>query len=61
MKRGHSNVYNISKLKPLSTHPDRVMIPIQGGASVSSVKELPPLALSKAEWLDIGKRAGWVE
>jgi len=54
-------VYNISKLKPLSTNPDRVMIPIQGGASVSSVKELPPLALSKAEWLDIGKRAGWVE
>ena len=60
MARGHSNVTRLYDAKPLPTNPERFMIPIIGGAQVYSVKELPPLALSKEEWLEIGKRAGWI-
>ena len=61
MTRGHSNVYDLGSMKPYDTNPDRWSIPIQGGASVYTVKNLPDLALSKEEWLEIGKRAGWTK
>jgi len=61
MKRGHSNIYNTQEIKPYPSNPDRISIPIQGGATVMSVKELPPLSLSKHEWEEIGKQAGWIE
>lgn len=60
MTRGHSNVYDLENMHPYNTNPDRQSIPIQGGASVYTVKNLPDLALSKEEWLEIGKRAGWL-
>ena len=60
MTRGHSNVYDLERMKPYDTNPDRWSIPIQGGASVYTVKNLPDLALSKEEWLKIGKKAGWL-
>ena len=61
MKRGHSNIYNTGAIKPYPTNPDRISIPIQGGASVTSVRELPTLSLSKREWEEIGKTAGWID
>ena len=61
MKRGHSNVFDLSNMKPYPTNPDRMSIRIQGGAQVYTVKELPPLSLSKDEWLEIGKRAKWID
>ena len=60
MVRGHSNVCNLENMYPYPTNPDRWSIPIQGGASVTTVKNLPDLALSKDEWLEIGKKAGWI-
>lgn len=60
MTRGHSNVHNLADMKPYPTNPDRWCIPIQGGASVYTVKDFPDLALDKEEWLEIGKRAGWL-
>ena len=61
MARGHSNVHNLFEMEPYPSNPDRWSIPISGGATVFSVKDLPNLALSKEEWLEIGKRAGWTE
>lgn len=60
MVRGHSNVHHLDEMKPYPTNPDRWSIPVQGGASVYTVKDLPDLALSKEEWLEIGRRAGWI-
>jgi hypothetical protein len=60
MTRGHSNVTNLSEMEQYPTNPDRWSIQIQGGSTISSVKNLPNLALSKEEWLEIGKRAGWI-
>jgi hypothetical protein len=37
------------------------MIPLIGGADVYTVKELPPLALSKEEWEIIGRKMGWLK
>jgi len=61
MKKGHSNVYRLDEVKPYPTNPDRATIPIQGGASVTTVKELPPLALSREEWETIGRKMGWIK
>lgn len=60
MARGHSNLTRLDGIKPYPTNPVRMMIPIAGGSTLDNIKELPPLALSKAEWLEIGKRAGWL-
>jgi hypothetical protein len=61
MTRGHSNVVNLSEMEQYPTNPDVWSIPIQGGASVYTVKNLPDLALRKEEWLKIGKIAGWTK
>lgn len=58
--RGHSNVH-ANQTEPHPTAPDRAMIPIEGGATVYSVKELPPLSLSREEWQEIGERMGWAK
>jgi len=60
MKKGHSNV----DAKRTTTWPNAdhacAAIPLCGGASYSSYKELPPLALHKDEWEEIGIRMGWM-
>lgn len=58
MKRGHSNV-NAAKTEPWPDNPEKARIPLEGGASVYTVRELPPLALGKSEWEEIGRRMGW--
>ena len=58
--RGHSNVH-AEQTKPYPTMPDKASIPLSGGATVYTVKELPPLALSREEWQEIGERMGWAK
>lgn len=58
MKQGHSNV-RTKYTEPWPDNPLLAKIPLEGGASVYSVKELPPLALSQEEWKRIGERMGW--
>ncbi|MFA5307433.1 MAG: hypothetical protein WC365_08350 [Candidatus Babeliales bacterium] len=60
MTKGHSNVCNLETMHPYPTNPNRWCIPIEGGSSVYTVKNLPDLALSKNEWFEIGKKAGWI-
>lgn len=60
MKRGHSNVHNLDRIVPYPTAPERVLIPLIGGANVYTVKELPPLSLDIEEWKQIGEKAGWL-
>lgn len=55
--RGHSNI----KTESLRAN-DRTgaaMIPLEGGATVNSVRSLPPLALRREEWKTIGDRMNW--
>ena len=59
--RGHSNVYRLDEVKPYPSNPDRVSIPIQGGANMDTVKRLPDLSLDKKEWQMIGVMAGWMK
>lgn len=58
--RGHSNAHT-DQTAPYPTNPDRASIPIVGGATVFSVRALPPLSLSREEWEEIGERMGWVK
>jgi hypothetical protein len=60
MKRGYSNVES-EQTAPWPDVPEAARIPIWGGAQVNTVKELPPLALRRDEWLEIGTRMGWLE
>lgn len=63
MKRGHSNV-RAEKTCSWETIDKKVdagiaRIPLDGGSSPSTCKELPPLALREEEWQEIGRRMGW--
>lgn len=58
MKKGHSNAH-ADKTAPYPTNETKACIPIEGGASPYTVKELPPLALDREEWETIGARMGW--
>lgn len=58
--KGHSNAHT-DQTAPHPTNPDKASIPLEGGASVYTVKELPPLALSREEWQEIGERMGWTK
>ena len=63
MKRGHSNVHAEQtkpwhQPKPGDGQP-YAKIPLVGGAQAVTTKELPPLALRKQEWEEIGRRMGW--
>lgn len=57
--RGHSNAH-VDQTEPHPTAPDKASIPIEGGATVYTVKDLPPLALSRDEWQEIGERMRWI-
>jgi hypothetical protein len=62
MKRGHSNVKS-EKTEPWNdkdTEPGIAKIPLGGGATIQTFRELPPLALRKEEWQEIGYRMGWL-
>jgi hypothetical protein len=64
MKRGHSNVYS-DKVRPWNeldadTETGVACIPMIGGARPGTCKQLPPLALRKWEWEEIGRRMGWL-
>lgn len=58
--RGHSNAHTDQTI-PYETNPDRASIPIEGGATVFTVRPLPPLSLSREEWQEIGERMGWAK
>jgi hypothetical protein len=60
MKRGHSNLRAIAAA-PWPGNLNKARIPMEGGAHVSTVSELPPLALSRDEWEEIGRRMGWLK
>lgn len=58
--KGHSNVI-WEQAKPLEVDPANViMVPIIGGATIDTVRPLPPLSLSKAEWTAIGALMRWL-
>ena len=61
-RRGHSNVQeeDLRHVLSDSSAGDYALIPIFGGATFATVKELPPLALRKREWLAIGQKMGWL-
>ncbi len=64
MKGGHSNV------EPKQTRQwsdlDKTVesgiarIPISGGVTAATTRDFPPLSLMKEEWLEIGRRMGWI-
>lgn len=58
--QGHSNVY-ADQTQPYPTNPANASIPIIGGATVHTVRPLPPLVLSREEWQEIGERMGWAK
>lgn len=60
MKRGHSNI-DPTKARPWKDTPEKACIPLTGGASFQSSRELPPLALGKDEWEEVGLRMGWLK
>ena len=57
--RGHSNAH-VEQTEPYPTMPHKASIPIEGGATVYTVKDLPPLALDREEWETIGRKMGWL-
>ena len=58
--RGHSNVY-ADETEPYPTHPEKACVPLIGGSRVDTCRPLPPLALSREEWEEIGRRMGWLK
>ncbi len=57
--RGHSNAH-VEQTRIHPTNSDRSLTPISGGASVATVRPLPPLSLDRDEWLTIGQKMGWL-
>lgn len=57
--RGHSNAY-VEETEPYPDLPQKACIPLVGGSRVDTCKPLPPLALDKEEWQEIGRRMGWI-
>jgi hypothetical protein len=64
MKRGHSNVREHETVewckKDKAVTPGVARIPLNGGGTVQTWRELPPLALRVEEWQEIGRRMGWL-
>jgi hypothetical protein len=65
MKRGHSNV-KAALTRPWDqidpkVDPGVARIPLFGGATIESTKELPPLALDHWDWEEIGRKMGWLK
>ena len=59
MKRGHSNVY-VERIERYPTSKEVAKLPLYGGATVQTCKELPPLAMDKEDWEKIGRYMGWL-
>lgn len=59
MKRGHSNV-DATHAEKWDTPPDCCKLRLTGGATASTCRELPPLALHRDDWEQIGKFMGWL-
>ena len=53
---GHSNVY-CEEAERMDER--RVIVPITGGADVTTCRRLPPLVLRREEWEKVGQVAGW--
>lgn len=62
MKRGHSNIIDDrgNRIEPWPDLPHKARIPLIGGSTAASCKELPPLALDREEWERIGQVMGWI-
>lgn len=60
MKQGHSNVDAKHTDQWRGVGDECARIPLSGGASFTSFKELPSLALHRDEWEEIGIRMGWI-
>ncbi len=60
MKRGHSNVI-VERISKWDTPDDCAKLPMCGGSTVYSCKDLPPLALHKDDWEKIGEYMGWIK
>lgn len=58
MPRGHSNV-KLELVKPWPGDEEKAQVPLIGGATVNTTRDLPALALSRDEWEAIGKAMGW--
>ena len=61
MKRGHSNVKPEQTKQWEHAEDGIAKIPLCGGATFQTVRELPPLALRESEWLLIGEKMGWIK
>lgn len=57
-KRGHSNAH-VEQAEVHGTVTDAAIIPLEGGATVYTVKELPSLVMRKSEWRTLGDRMNW--
>jgi hypothetical protein len=60
-KKGHSNVREADTEPYSEGLPHVASIPLIGGASPDTTRELPPLALRIGEWKTIGLKMGWFE
>lgn len=65
MRHGHSNVHaKQTEIWPnelkVPNAKEIARIPLEGGAGVYTVRELPPLALTREEWETIGRRMSWL-
>lgn len=62
-KRGHTNANTnaIREWQEVEKYVEAgiARIPISGGASPGTIREFPPLALTKDEWEEIGRKMGW--
>jgi len=58
--KGHSNV----RLEEFTTPPhcpEKALIGLVGGATLQTCRPLPPLALTRQEWEEIGRKMGWLD
>lgn len=61
MPRGHSNVYaeETHAAWGFGEPPLKACVPLAGGSRVDTWRPLPPLALNRREWEEIGVIMGW--
>jgi hypothetical protein len=57
--RGHSNVY-ADEAEPWPDLPEKARVPLIGGSRPDTSKALPPLAMGREEWEEIGWRMRWL-
>lgn len=59
--RGHSNAITRLAVEWEEGDNTRAYIPLEGGATLETVRALPPLCLTVTEWEHIGTRLGWLK